>query len=176
MHISRLYFPVILDGFIPPPSFRSYCIDVSNYSPREPSNSRARECHIRRVRGTHHKSALRGILALASRYSTWKQERTISARPTIAATVTTAPKLVKLPAHAKRGALADNKIPTARRVVAVRTGDSISIAAVNLALASAGERKLSRGEIRIRTPNNRHQIVDQNQTQDVYRVNKCGDR
>lgn len=43
MHISRLYFPVILDDFIPPPSFRSYFIDISNYSPREPT--RAREPH-----------------------------------------------------------------------------------------------------------------------------------
>jgi len=57
------------------------------------------------------------------------------------AATTAAPKLVKLPAHAKRGeALAGNKIPTARRVVAVRTRDSISAATVNLALTDARER------------------------------------
>lgn len=45
MHISRLYFPVILDDFIPPPSFRSYGIDVSNYFP-------TRADHLSRTRAT----------------------------------------------------------------------------------------------------------------------------
>lgn len=73
-----------------------------------------------------------------------KREQSAASDRLVAATVTattttTAPKLVKLPAHAKRRALAGNKIPTARRVVSVRTGDSISAATVNLALADTAE-------------------------------------
>jgi len=62
-YASRLYFPVILDDIIPRRASEAIAYHLELLPTRADQLSRTR-AHIRRVRGTHHKSALR-ILALA---------------------------------------------------------------------------------------------------------------
>lgn len=126
-----------------PPSFKSYCIDISNYSPRESTNSRAREPHSQSKR---HAPQIR---------ATWNTSTSLAAllyvetrgnnppRPTVAVTVTaattTAPKLVKLPAHAKRG----ERLRVTKFLLLGGWSQfvrGIQLAPANLALADARER------------------------------------